>query len=82
MTTVSISKLKKNPTAIIHQAQTQAVTVLNHNKPTAYLVSVAEYEALTGKTRLGSSIAKRFADAADDDFVPPARTDASRMGGF
>jgi antitoxin StbD len=43
---VSISELKKNPSAIIHQAEGFAVAVLNHNRPAAYLVPVAAFEAM------------------------------------
>ena len=72
---VSIAELKKNPTAIINHAKQQAVTIVSHNQPTAYLVSIDEYETLTGKARLGSRISERFATIADDDFSTPARTD-------
>jgi antitoxin StbD len=43
---VSISELKKNPSAIIQNAEGFAVAVLNHNRPAAYLVPVAAYEAM------------------------------------
>lgn len=43
---VSISELKKNPSAVIEAAMGQPVAVLNHNKPAAYLVPVASFEAL------------------------------------
>jgi len=36
--TVSISELKKNPTSIITHAHGEPVAILNHNRPTAYLV--------------------------------------------
>ncbi len=45
-TSVSISELKKNPSAIIQNAEGFAVAVLNHNRPAAYLVPVATYEAM------------------------------------
>ena len=66
---VSISELKKNPSAIINQAQGQAVTILSHNKPTAYLISVAEYEALIGQSNLGTRLANRFKGLGGDDFA-------------
>lgn len=34
----SISELKKNPSALIEQAGGEPVAILNHNRPTAYLV--------------------------------------------
>ncbi len=46
---VSISELKKNPTAVIEQADGFPVAVLNHNKPAAYLVPVAAFEAMMEK---------------------------------
>jgi antitoxin StbD len=45
-TSVSISELKKNPTAVIQNAEGFAVAVLNHNRPAAYLVPVATFEAM------------------------------------
>lgn len=46
---VSISELKKNPTAIIEEADGFPVAVLNHNKPAAYLVPAAAFEAMMEK---------------------------------
>jgi antitoxin StbD len=43
---VSISELKKNPTAVIDGADGFPVAVLNHNKPAAYLVPAAAFEAM------------------------------------
>ncbi|MFP5381069.1 MAG: type II toxin-antitoxin system Phd/YefM family antitoxin [Gammaproteobacteria bacterium] len=43
---VSISELKKNPTAVIDEADGFPVAVLNHNKPAAYLVPAAAFEAM------------------------------------
>lgn len=43
---VSITELKKNPSAIIEQAEGFPVAILNHNKPAAYLVPAAAFEAL------------------------------------
>jgi antitoxin StbD len=44
--TASISDLKKNPSGIISQAHGAPVAILNHNRPTAYLVPAAAYEAM------------------------------------
>jgi antitoxin StbD len=46
---VSISELKKNPTAVIEEADGFPVAVLNHNKPAAYLVPAAAFEAMMEK---------------------------------
>lgn len=45
-TSVGITELKKNPSAIIREAGDSTVVVLHHNKPSAYLVPAAAYEAL------------------------------------
>jgi len=41
---VSISELKKNPTALLNEAEGAPVAILNHNTPTAYLVPAATYQ--------------------------------------
>ncbi|MGH8593820.1 MAG: type II toxin-antitoxin system Phd/YefM family antitoxin [Gammaproteobacteria bacterium] len=46
---VSITELKKNPSAVIEQAEGFPVAILNHNKPAAYLVPAAAFEALLDK---------------------------------
>ncbi|MDP1932799.1 MAG: type II toxin-antitoxin system prevent-host-death family antitoxin [Gammaproteobacteria bacterium] len=43
---VSISELKKNPSALLAQACGSPIAVLNHNKPAAYLIPAETYEAL------------------------------------
>lgn len=43
---VSVSDLKKSPTAIMDQAQGEAVAVLNHNRVMAYMVPADVYEAM------------------------------------
>lgn len=42
----SISELKKNPTALLNEADGAAIAILNHNKPAAYLVPAETYELL------------------------------------
>jgi antitoxin StbD len=46
---VSISELKKNPSALIEQSGGEPIAILNHNKPTAYLLPAKTYEALLEK---------------------------------
>ncbi len=46
---VSISDLKKNPTRIINEAEGSPVAILNHNKPSAYLIPAEAFEALMEK---------------------------------
>ena len=40
----SISELKKNPSKLIERAGGESVAILNHNKPTAYLIPAETYE--------------------------------------
>ena len=42
----SISELKKSPSTLIADAGGEAVAILNHNKPSAYLVPSALYEKM------------------------------------
>ncbi len=44
--TISITDLRRNPTRILEDAGNMPVAVLNHNRPTAYLLSARAYEAL------------------------------------
>ena len=43
---VSISDLKKNPSAVIAAAEGAPIAILNRNTPAAYLIPAAAYEAL------------------------------------
>mgnify|MGYP000849828479 CR=1 FL=1 len=45
----SVSELKKNLSALIDQAEGEPIAILNHNKPTAYLVPAETYEQLMEK---------------------------------
>ena len=44
--TVSVTELKRHFSTILSQAGDDAVAVLNHNRPEAYLLSAASYEKL------------------------------------
>ena len=46
---VSISELKKNPSALIEQSDGEPIAILNHNRPTAYLIPAETYEMLLDK---------------------------------
>lgn len=62
---VSISELKKNPSSLIEQSHGSAIAVLNHNKPTAYLVPADTYEKmmdLLSDMKLSSTVSKRLKD--------------------
>lgn len=43
---VSVSDLKKNPSAVVDGAAGGAVAILNHNRVMAYMVPADTYEAL------------------------------------
>ncbi len=43
---VSISELKKNPSALLDQSSGAPIAILNHNKPAAYLIPAETYEWL------------------------------------
>jgi antitoxin StbD len=43
---VSVTELKKNPTALLIAANGEPVAILNHNKPAAYLVPADVYEKM------------------------------------
>jgi len=42
----SISEFKKNPSALLAEADGETVALLNHNKPTAYIVPAKTYEIM------------------------------------
>ncbi|MFH2092013.1 MAG: type II toxin-antitoxin system Phd/YefM family antitoxin [Pseudomonadota bacterium] len=42
----SISELKKNPSFLIEQSKGEPIAILNHNKPTAYLIPADTYELM------------------------------------
>ncbi len=52
--TISITELKRSPSAVIEQAGDEAIAVLNHNKPAAYLLSAATYNSLLEKIEAAS----------------------------
>lgn len=58
----SISELKKNPSALIEGSSGEPIAILNHNKPTAYLIPAKTYEALLEKIedyQLGAIVRER-----------------------
>ena len=44
--TVSMSEFKKNPAAVLRQAQSKPVAVLSHNKAAFYMVEPRLFEVL------------------------------------
>ena len=64
----SISELKKNPTALLNEANGAAIAILNHNKPAAYLVPAETYEWLMDMLddyELSQLVESRCADLSD-----------------
>ncbi len=49
MCSASLSELKKNPTAMLNEAEGAPIAILNHNIPAAYLVPAETYEWLMGQ---------------------------------
>ena len=44
--TVSMTDLRRNPSEVIEIANQSPVAILNHNRPTAYLISATAYEEM------------------------------------
>ncbi|MCJ7500922.1 type II toxin-antitoxin system Phd/YefM family antitoxin [bacterium] len=64
----SVTELKKNPSALLKQASGEPVVILNHNKPTAYLIPAQTYEALMDRLEdleLGAIVRQRTIEKPD-----------------
>jgi antitoxin StbD len=61
----SISELKKNPTALLNEAEGSPIAILNHNVPAAYLIPAETYEWLMDKLE-DSELALIVADRASE----------------
>ena len=44
--TISMSEFKKNPAAVLREAKSRPVAVLNHNKAAFYMLEPALFEAM------------------------------------
>jgi antitoxin StbD len=72
---VSITELKRSPSAVLEQAGSEPVAVLNHNRPAAYLLSPEVYESMLERlnadlrTSIQEGIDSGPAIAADDLFA-------------
>jgi antitoxin StbD len=63
--TASITELKRNPQALINDAKGEPIALLNHNRPTAYIVPAETYEELmelAEDLELGQIIEQRKAE--------------------
>jgi len=66
--TASISELKASPTKLLNQAKGEAIAILNHNTPSAYLISAKKYADLLDAADdylLANEVSKRLDDHAD-----------------
>lgn len=71
---ISVSDLKKNPSAVFDQSGGDAVAVLNHNRVMGYLVPAAVYEAMM--EQLDDADLLRLAkERADEPSYPVALDD-------
>jgi antitoxin StbD len=66
--TVSISQLKRNPQALIDNAQGDIIALLNRNRPTAYIVPAETFDWLmevAEDIELGQIIEERKGEKAE-----------------
>lgn len=72
---VSITELKRSPSAVLEQAGAEPVAVLNHNRPAAYLLSPEVYESMLRRLNadlraaIQEGIDSGLAISAEDLFV-------------
>jgi antitoxin StbD len=83
-TSIGITELKKNPSAVIRDAGTETIVILHHNKPSAYLVPAATYEALMDvldDLQLIPAVQQRIAawQADPDKVVEVSREELEKM---
>ncbi|MDA8254988.1 MAG: type II toxin-antitoxin system prevent-host-death family antitoxin [Betaproteobacteria bacterium] len=67
---VSITELKRSPSAVLAQAGSEAVAVLNHNRPAAYLLPAHVYEAML--ERLSADLRQTIQEGIDSGPAIPA----------
>ena len=66
-TTISMSEFKKNPAAVLREAGSRPVAVLNHNRPAFYMVDPILMEAMLealGDRELLDLVRARISDGA------------------
>ena len=61
----SISELKKNPSALLNEADGSPIAILNHNIPAAYLIPAETYEWLMDKLE-DAELAQLVIDRANE----------------
>lgn len=67
---VSITELKRSPSAVLEQAGSEPVAVLNHNRPAAYLLPPHVYEAML--ERLNADLRLAIKEGIDSGPAIPA----------
>ncbi|HCI15014.1 MAG TPA: prevent-host-death protein [Gallionellaceae bacterium] len=83
---VSITELKRSPSAVLEQAGAEPVAVLNHNRPAAYLLSPEVYESMLNRlnadlrTAIQEGIDSGPAIAAEDVFAELTTRYAAPVG--
>jgi prevent-host-death family protein len=71
---VSVTDLKRNYPSILEASEGEAIAVLNHNKPEAYLLPASAYESLLDRLEdLEDSL--RVAERGNGPFEPVAIDD-------
>lgn len=67
---VSITELKRSPSAVLAQAGSETVAVLNHNRPAAYLIPPHVYEAML--ERLSADLRRAIQEGIDSGPAIPS----------
>ncbi len=67
--TASITELKKSPSQLIEEAGNEAIAILNHNVPSAYLVPSIVYEKMIDIID-DYYLAKEVEERLDDNVKP------------
>jgi antitoxin StbD len=75
---VSITELKRSPSAVLEQAGSEPVAVLNHNRPAAYLLSPSVYEAML--VRLNADLCATIQEGIDSGEALPAADVFAELG--
>lgn len=71
---VSVSDLKKSPSAVMDNADGETVAVLNHNRVMAYMVPAAAYEAMVDRLD-DLALVETIRSRADEKPVPVSLDD-------
>ena len=66
--TVSVTELKRSPSAIIEQAGNNPVAILNHNRPAAYLLLAELFESILDRLEDAQDV-KLARERANGPFV-------------